>query len=85
MFDACHCSVYKETRGLVLLSWKAKALNALLEHERLPKSPPDPFLSPEEKSRTVQIRWEVKEDDKRASIRRKIKTSLTLPFCEPHL
>jgi MFS family permease len=76
--------IFKETRGPVLLSRKAKALNALLEHERLPESPPDPFLLPDEKSRNVQVRWKVEEDDKRASIRHMIKTSLTLPFCEPH-
>jgi hypothetical protein len=74
---------FKETRGPVLLSRKARALNSLLQHERSYESSPDPSLRSEEKGCTVEVRWKVEEDDKRQSIRRMIKSSLTLPFCEP--
>ncbi len=74
---------FKETRGPVLLSRKAKALNALVQHGRLPRGSPDPSITSQEKGRNVDVRWKVEEDENRASIRHMIKSSLTLPFCEP--
>lgn len=73
---------FKETRGPVLLSRKAKALNALLRHERLSETSPDLFLGSKEKGCTARVQWKVEEDEKRASISHMIKSSLTLPFCE---
>ena len=74
---------FKETRGSVLLSRKARALNLLLQHERSAKSSPDSSIRSEEKGRTVKVRWKVEEDEKRQSIPHMIKSSLTLPFREP--
>jgi MFS family permease len=74
---------FKETRGPVLLSRKARALNLLLQRERSTKSSPNPSLRCEEKGRTIEVRWKVEEDEKRQSIQHMIKSSLTLPFCEP--
>ncbi|PMD21220.1 MFS general substrate transporter [Hyaloscypha hepaticicola] len=62
---------FKETRGPVLLSRKAKALNTITEVSK-------DFIS----FPNTQTHWRVESDEQRAKISRMIKLSLTRPFCE---
>ncbi|KAK7544403.1 major facilitator superfamily domain-containing protein [Phyllosticta citribraziliensis] len=77
------CVCFKETRGNVLLSRKAKALNAWYEareaagYYNFDMS----CTSDESKPRTPQrIRWRVKADEERATLRTMIAISLFRPF-----
>jgi hypothetical protein len=74
---------FRETRGSVLLSRKAHALNSWYETceqagHVVSKTPAEN----NDKSAThVRIRWKVKSDEERESLRKILKTSLTRPFC----
>ncbi|KAF3004230.1 hypothetical protein E8E13_007291 [Curvularia kusanoi] len=71
------CIIFKETRGSVLLSRKAKALNSYYDQREaagyygihLPNTPVP-----------QRIRWKVKSDEERASLARMISISLYRPF-----
>lgn len=78
------CVIFKETRGNVLLSRKAKSLNAWYEAREsagyygfnVPKN----YKDGSNKSRSVRIRWKVKADEERSSISKMIGISLYRPF-----
>jgi multidrug resistance protein len=71
--------IFKETRGSVLLSRKAKALNAYYEARE--EAGYYGFNMPTEKSTESQrLRWKVKSDEDRASLTRMISLSLYRPF-----
>lgn len=67
--------LFRETRGPVLLSRKAQALNA---HEQTTREKREDRLVPYPKS---AISWKVKGDEDRTNLKRMIKLSLTRPFC----
>jgi multidrug resistance protein len=77
------CVTFKETRGSVLLSRKASALNKYYEAREsvgyfgfnMPSSdkPASPIVS-------QRLRWKVKSDEERASLTRMISLSLYRPF-----
>lgn len=74
---------FKETRGNVLLSRKAKALNAWYEAREAAGyyNFDMPCTSDPSKPRTPQrIRWRVKADEERATLRTMIAISLFRPF-----
>ena len=80
---------FKETRGSVLLSRKARALNKYYEEmEAAGQSEWDigPLLStipetaPSKEAEYERIRWKVLADEKRATISRMLYLSLTTPF-----
>ena len=76
---------FKETRGSILLSRKAKALNKWYEELEsagyigvdIPSAGDDLSEKPSERQR---IRWKVKSDEDRASLAKMISVSLTRPF-----
>jgi multidrug resistance protein len=72
----------KETRGSVLLSRKATALNKWYEALEAAGSPGQSIESEGKPGTyvTERIRWKVEADEQRASISIMIKTSLTRPF-----
>ena len=75
---------FKETRGSVLLSRKAQALNSY--YERLEEAGHIGVImssvdSPDEK-RVRRIRWKVESDEQRASLATMIQVSLYRPFRE---
>jgi multidrug resistance protein len=76
------CVVFKETRGSVLLSRKAKALNTWYEVRE--KAGYYGFNIPDsEKSGSLtsqRLRWKVKSDEERASLGKMIGVSLYRPF-----
>lgn len=78
---------FKETRGSVLLSRKAKTLNSY--YEKLEEAGHyGVFLSSEEatEEKSVRrIRWRVKSDEQRASLLTMIQISLYRPFREFYL
>jgi multidrug resistance protein len=75
--------IFKETRGSVLLSRKAKALNTYYEAREaagyfnlnVPLDPEKPLTTTPQR-----IRWKVKSDEDRASLTRMISLSLYRPF-----
>lgn len=73
---------FYETRGSVILSRKAKALNAWYEkREEAGYYGFDMFLSDDPEKRTSQrIRWKVKSDEERGTIAQMISISLYRPF-----
>ncbi|KAL9115320.1 MAG: hypothetical protein Q9227_000641 [Pyrenula ochraceoflavens] len=75
--------LFKETRGSVLLSRKAKVLNRW--YEKLEKEGYEGMVcegdgEDGEKSRVQRIRWKVKSDEERASLLTTIAISLYRPF-----
>ena len=76
--------LFKETRGSVLLSRKAKALNGY--YEKLEAAGHFGVIVPSEdftEQKTVRrIRWKVKSDEQRASLLQMIRISLYRPFRE---
>lgn len=73
---------FKETRGSVLLSRKATALNKWYEDlENAGLSGMDMSISEgSEKNRCQRIRWRVKSDEERESLLKIISISLYRPF-----
>lgn len=78
------CIIFKETRGSVLLSRKAKALNKYYEaREEAGYYGFNMILSEagsSTKTISQRIRWKVKSDEERASLSRMIAISLYRPF-----
>ena len=79
------CVVFKETRGSVLLSRKAKALNKWYEAREAAGyygfNAPYTISSSEKKNTVSQrIRWKVASDEERASLTKMISISLVRPF-----
>lgn len=74
--------IFKETRGSVLLSRKAKALNKYYEEREAAGYFGFNMADPEKPQSTVseRIRWKVKADEERASIAKMIGISLYRPF-----
>jgi multidrug resistance protein len=73
--------IFKETRGSVLLSRKAKALNKYYEaHEAAGYYGFNMHMPPAEKPVSQRIRWKVKADEERASLAKMISLSLYRPF-----
>ena len=73
--------IFKESRGNVLLSRKAKVLNAY--YEKLEAAGHYGVIMPGdevEKERSTRIRWQVKSDEQRASLVRMISISCYRPF-----
>ena len=68
----------KETRGSVLLIWRAKALNAFLSTQ---ESPAFSSVSIAEKGMVSQrVHWRVRAEEERASLSQMVRVSLTRPF-----
>lgn len=81
------CVFFKETRGSVLLSRKAKALNEYFdqteqhnEGQRDPEKPAPPPPSSTATTTTARLRYKVAADENRSSLRHMLYLSLTLPF-----
>jgi len=76
------CVIFKETRGSVLLSRKAKALNKWYEEREAAGYYGFAMPHPEKPETTTsqRIRWKVKSDEERASLRTMIAVSLYRPF-----
>ncbi|KAF3045571.1 hypothetical protein E8E12_010027 [Didymella heteroderae] len=76
------CVIFKETRGSVLLSRKAKALNKWYDGREAAGyygfNVPDP--NKPEVMTSQRIRWKVKSDEERASLKTMISVSLYRPF-----
>lgn len=76
------CVIFKETRGSVLLSRRAKALNRWYDEREAAGyygfNMPDP--SKPEMVVSQRIRWKVKSDEERASLKTMISVSLYRPF-----
>lgn len=69
---------FRETRGSVLLSRKAHALNRWYEA----REQAGIFSFNHGDGTNERIRWKVKSDEERESLRKILKTSLTRPFCK---
>ncbi|KAK5049540.1 hypothetical protein LTR84_004469 [Exophiala bonariae] len=80
------CVFFKETRGSVLLSRKAKALNEYLEkieHQNQAQHGPEKPAPPPTSSAPptpARLRYKVAADENRSSLRHMLYLSLTLPF-----
>lgn len=78
------CVFFKETRGSVLLSRKAKALNEYFEkfeqNEQQQRRRQDDPEKPTPPTRTARLRYKVEADENRSSLRHMLYLSLTLPF-----
>ncbi|KAH7402631.1 major facilitator superfamily domain-containing protein [Pyrenochaeta sp. MPI-SDFR-AT-0127] len=76
------CFIFKETRGSVLISRKAKALNKYYEAREAAGYSGFNITAPENSGPTTsqRIRWKVKSDEERASLGRMIGISLYRPF-----
>jgi multidrug resistance protein len=76
------CVIFKETRGSVLLSRKAKALNNWYEEREVAGYYGFHLPDPEKPGMMVsqRIRWKVKSDEERASLKTMISVSLYRPF-----
>ncbi|KAJ8107764.1 hypothetical protein OPT61_g8638 [Boeremia exigua] len=76
------CVIFKETRGSVLLSQKAKALNKWYDAREAAGYFGFNVPNPEKPGSTVsqRIRWKVKSDEERASLKTMIGVSLYRPF-----
>lgn len=75
---------FKETRGSVLLSRKAQVLNQWYDERE--KAGYVGFELPSEDGRTKErqrIRWKVKSDEEKETLRKMIGISLYRPFCTP--
>ncbi len=75
---------FRETRGSVLLSRKAHALNMWYEacEQAGHASMSMPSGSDDNDKVNERIRWKAKADEERESLRKILKTSLTRPFCK---
>ena len=74
---------FKETRGSVLLSRRAKALNSWYEaREQKGLVGFDMPIEVDGKKRSQRIRWKVKSDEERESIGKMIGISVYRPFCK---
>jgi MFS family permease len=81
---------FKETRGPVLLSRKAKALNTITAVSNgIPSATSKSLATSTSKSfadftpsLTTQTHWRVESDEQRATVSQMIKLSLTRPFCK---
>jgi MFS family permease len=69
---------FKETRGSVLLSRRAKALNTYLDNLEASISKPSPL--DEKATPRLRIRYKVLADESRSSLTRMLYLSLTIPF-----
>jgi multidrug resistance protein len=74
------CVTFKETRGSVLLSRKASALNKYYEARESAGYFGFDMSSPSSKPTSERLRWKVKSDEDRASLTRMISLSLYRPF-----
>lgn len=76
------CFIFKETRGSVLLSKKAKALNEWYDAREVAGYYGFNVPDPEKPEATIsqRIRWKVKSDEERASLKTMIGVSLYRPF-----
>lgn len=76
------CVIFKETRGSVLLSRKAKALNKWYDAREAAGYYGFNVPDPEKPEATIsqRIRWKVKSDEERASLKTMIGVSLYRPF-----
>lgn len=76
------CVIFKETRGSVLLSRKAKALNKWYDEREAAGYYGFEMPHPEKPETTTsqRIRWKVKSDEERASLKTMIAVSLYRPF-----
>ncbi|KAJ4286087.1 hypothetical protein N0V90_013436 [Kalmusia sp. IMI 367209] len=74
------CVTFKETRGSVLLSRKAKALNAWYAAREAAGYYTVNMARPDGKVAPQRIRWKVKEDEERSSLISMIRVSLFRPF-----
>lgn len=72
---------FRETRGSVLLSRKAKAINKWYEEREEAGHVGVVMPRDDGKTEVQRIRWKVKSDDERESISKMIKISVTRPFC----
>lgn len=73
---------FKETRGSVLLSRKAHALNRWYEErEKAGYVGFEMILESGEKKEKQRIRWKVKSDEEKESLKKMIRISLYRPFC----
>jgi len=77
--------LFKETRGSILLSRKAKALNKWYEELESAgyigvEMPSSEDSKSDKVSRRERIRWKVKSDEERASLAILVSVSLTRPF-----
>ena len=72
---------FKETRGSVLLSRKAKLLNSWYEaREKVGLVGLDVSIGCEGKKQSQRIRWKVKSDEERESLAKMIGISVYRPF-----
>lgn len=76
------CFIFKETRGSVLLSKKAKALNEWYDAREAAGCYGFNVLDSEKPGTAIsqRIRWKVKSDEERASLKTMIGVSLYRPF-----
>ncbi|KAJ4989838.1 Cycloheximide resistance protein [Stagonosporopsis vannaccii] len=76
------CVIFKETRGSVLLSRKAKALNKYYDVREAAGYYGFNVPNPEKPGSTIsqRLRWKVKADEERASLKTMIAVSLYRPF-----
>lgn len=76
------CVIFKETRGSVLLSRKAKALNKWYDAREAAGYYGFNLPNPENPGSTIsqRVRWKVKADEERASLKTMIAVSLYRPF-----
>jgi multidrug resistance protein len=76
------CFIFKETRGSVLLSKKAKALNKWYDEREAAGYYGFNVSDPEKPHSMIsqRIRWKVKSDEERASLKTMIGVSLYRPF-----
>ena len=74
---------FKETRGSVLLSRRAKLLNSWYEaREKVGLVGLDVVVDCDGKKQSQRIRWKVKADEERESLARMIRISVYRPFCK---
>ena len=76
------CVIFKETRGSVLLSRRARILNAYYETREAAGYYGFNVMNTEKSETTVseRVRWKVKADEERASLGKMISISLYRPF-----
>ena len=76
---------FKETRGSVLLSRRAKLLNSWYEtREKVGLLSMEMVIDSEGKKESQRIRWKVKSDEERESLAKMIRVSVYRPFRRLH-
>ena len=76
---------FKETRGSVLLSRRAKLLNSWYEtREKVGLLGMEIVINSEGKKESQRIRWKVKADEERESLAKMIRVSVYRPFRRLH-